>query len=152
MQRLLSITLFLGLAAFATLQLSAPVDGAGFEGATPDETPLGEAMEEIETHIRTLRKSLKDPAQNEASLTAIVGLQHAVAKAKVEAPHMAEPMEGKAKVDFVLAYRKAMIAFDRDLLTLEENVIDGDLETAMATYKGIRAREDKGHERFTADE
>lgn len=147
MRRLLSITLFLALAAFTSLQLTAPADGAGL-----DETPLGEAMEEVETHIRTLRKSLKDPAQNATSLTAIVGLQHAVAKAKVESPHMAESMEGKPKEEFVTAYRKAMIAFGRDLLTLEENVVDGDLETAMVTYKGIRAREDKGHERFTEDE
>lgn len=147
MRRLLSLTLFLALAAFASLQLTAPA-----ESAVLDDTPLGEAMEEIETHMRTLRKSLKDPAQGATSLTAVVGLQHAVAKAKVEAPPMSETMEGAAKQEFVSAYRKAMIAFDRDLLTLEENLVDGDMEAAMTTYKAIRKREDSGHERFTADE
>ena len=37
----------------------------------------------------------------------------------------------------VVAYRKAMIAFDRDLLTLEENLLDGDMEAVLESVFGV---------------
>jgi soluble cytochrome b562 len=119
---------------------------------TPDEGPLAEAMEEMDAHMRTLRKTLKDPARGADSLAAIVGLQGAVNAAKVEVPPMARGLEGEAREAFVRDYRKAMIDLGEDLLALERHVVDGDLEKAMEAYKAVRKHEDPGHERFTEEE
>lgn len=118
---------------------------------TLDETPLAEAMETIEDEMRVLRKSLKDPAQNSASLTSIVAMQGAVAKAKILSPQMAGTQPAEKREAFVIDYRRTMIGMARQLLDLEELVLDGKNEEAGTLFKEIRRLEDSGHERFTED-
>ncbi len=142
MRRLLLLALLLP-AALWTL----PTAG----GAALDDGPLATAMEDMDAHLRTLRRTLKDPESRDASLEAIVGLQDAVGRAKVLVPPMARGLEGEAHAAFVRDYRKAMIALGADLLVLEGHVVDGDQEKALEAYKAVRKHEDPGHERFTEE-
>ena len=137
-----------------TLALAAPLallalPPAG--GAPLDESPLGDAMAELDDHLRTLRRTLKDPEARAKSLEAIVGLQGAVLRAKVEVPPMANGLEGEARATFVRDYRKAMIALQQDVHLLEGHVLDGNDDEALATFKLVRKHEDPGHDRFTEE-
>lgn len=116
-----------------------------------DHGPIAEAMETMEDELRVLRKSLRDPAQNESSLKSIVAFQVAVGSAKVAAPPMVAKQPAEKRAELTNAYRKMMIDLSHKLLTLEELVLDGKLEEAQTLFKEIRGMEEDGHERFTSD-
>lgn len=112
---------------------------------------MDEAMEQLEDNLRVLRKSMKDEAMVETSLEAVLGMQEAVAQCKHAVPPMAEALEGAPRKEFMKAFRLQFIGLDRDLLTLEEQLLKSEFAKAKETYKLVRKHEDEGHERFTED-
>ena len=108
-------------------------------------------MEVMEDELRVLRKSLKDQTKQATSLKSIVAMQDAVSKAKVQTPPMAESQPAEKRADFVKEYRRMLIRMGKQLLDLEELVLDGKTEEAGVLFKEIRNMEDSGHERFTDD-
>ncbi|MFT7668305.1 MAG: hypothetical protein ACI8X5_000996 [Planctomycetota bacterium] len=129
-------------------------------GSKPSQDPDGaheehglEAdMEEMSDHLRALRKSLKDPQQNPASLLTIVGMQEAVGRAKQQAPPIASNLPEDKRPAFLQEYRLEMIKVAQKLLDLEALVLQSKMEEALVTYKELRGMEEPGHERFAGDE
>ena len=117
-----------------------------------DETPMAEAMHEVEDALKSLRRSVRDPEALEDSLASVIVAQRASIECKVLVPAMTEKLPEAERAAFVKAYRIEMIAFERALLDLEQALLEGkDVETLREMYKGLKEMEDPAHERFTED-
>lgn len=117
-----------------------------------DESEIDRQMEVVEDAIGKLRRSLRDEAKNEESLTAVATIEAAVLKSKLLTPKMAAAVPEAEREAFVRAYRKELCAMLRDLLELEDALLDRDYERAAPIFKQVRQLEEPAHERFTADE
>ncbi|HBF22515.1 MAG TPA: hypothetical protein DDW23_01750 [Planctomycetes bacterium] len=113
--------------------------------------PLEERMLVLKRGMRSLRRSLKDPEKDAASLDVIVEMQKAVAEGKLIPPPMVDAIPKEGRDEFVLDYRKLMILTQQELLKLEMGLLENDRDSAKAAYDALKAMEDAGHERFTED-
>ena len=117
-----------------------------------DESEIDRQMEIVEDAIGKLRRSLRDEAKNEESLASAATIEEAVLKAKLLTPKLTATLPEGEREAFVRAYRKELCALLRDLLELEEALLDRDYEPTKELFKKLRETEDPAHERFTADE
>lgn len=113
-----------------------------------EEHPLEAAMSRIEGAMKSLRRSVRDVEQRSASLTELDALQHAAIDAKSLVPPMAKKLEGAAREELLLAYRRTLTVVLQRALELEQAVIDGDVERSKTAWEALSALEDEGHEKF----
>ena len=113
--------------------------------------PLEERMLVLKKGMRFLRRSLKNPEKDAASLDFIIEMQKAVAEGKLIPPPMVDAIPKEGRTGFVLDYRKLMILTQQELLKLEMGLLENDRDSAKAAYDALKAMEDTGHERFTED-
>jgi soluble cytochrome b562 len=136
----------LGLLLLSGLMLAAVPAGTV---RAADETPLAKAMEEMQDELKKLRKSVKAPTENAASLASLDKLQAATVASKAMVPAKAAKMPEAEKAKFVAAYRKDMALLLEHLCKIEVAVADGDNAKAEELFKGIKKLEDDGHEKYT---
>ena len=127
------------------------VSGAGEEPEAEEATEIEAAMLELQSALKRLRRSVRDPAAIAASLEQLDIAQAACVRAKAREPLRTESEEESARPAFLAAYRSELIAMLRDLVSLEEAVLAGRSEEAGALVKKIQASEDPQHERFMQD-
>lgn len=114
-----------------------------------EETELDKDMLEVKAKVRSLRRSLRDPAQNEASLADLQILETRVLTAKARIPRNTKDLPEAERAAYVLAYRADMITFLSTALAVESSLLAGDQEAAQEHFKSFRAQEDPAHEKFT---
>lgn len=144
--------LLLALLPAAALSLGL---AGGASPTTPqdhEESPLEEAMLDLEEAVGKLRRTLRDEAKTAESLEYLLLAQRATFRARLETPSMTADLPEADRAAFQRDYRKVMVELLTTQLRLETALLDGDLETARATFKEMRPIEDKGHDRFTHDE
>jgi len=149
---LLALVLILPFAAARARAAIAPQDGAGQASEPAADGPLQIAMETIEENLGRLRRALREDADVPEALAAVAAMQEATLRAKLlEPPHAAKVPEAERPA-FLRDYRKLLIRLATAQLALETALLDGDLESARALFKEVRAFEDQGHERFTEED
>lgn len=133
--------------------LLAAQDPAGAPAPTgePETSELAEHMEHIEVLVGKLRRSLRKPEQKADSLGHVAEMQAATLASKGLVPAMATRLPEAERPAFVTAYRIDMVAMLSALLELELALLEDRHEEANAIFKRVRAMEDSGHERFTAE-
>ena len=94
------------------------------------ESVLHGSMEDLNATLRKVNRMVKDPEQLGAAVELVVSMERNVLDSKGEVPHRAEALEGAAKDEFVLAFRRDMI---RLLVTLTE------LESGLPRRQGRRS-------------
>jgi soluble cytochrome b562 len=148
-----SISLFsFALAALFLVLPSAPAGAARQDEATEDDTPLLKDMEVIQDQLKFLRRNLKKPEENPASLAAIQEMQRAAVACKAMDFPMAEAAEGEAREKLLTGYKLEMIGLIESLLQMERALLAGDNDKARELYKTVKAFEDSGHEKFLEEE
>jgi len=113
--------------------------------------PLEERMLVLKRGMRSLRRGLKDPEKDTASLKIVTEMAAAVGQGKLLPPPMIEAVPEEKRDDFLLEYRKSMVSMQMELLKLEMGLLEGDRKAAKASYESLKEMEDAGHERFTED-
>lgn len=148
------LTLFASDLARSTAAPSADHENSPRNSAVrvDDHGALEEGMEAIKSSIRSLRRSLKKPEMDAASLATVAKMQVATIRAKGEVPHMTGTLPEQEQPAFVKAYRHEMIRLMRATLTLEAAIVDGEREAIQEAFSALRKLEDPAHERFTEDE
>ena len=136
-------------ALLLTLVSTAVVLGAGPQDEEHSE--MKEHMELIEGAVKSLRRSLRDPANLEQSLALLTEIQAATIASKALPPRMTESVPEGERAAFVAAYRGMMLDFLEHQIDLERALLTGDEEAVKAAFKEVRDMEDTGHERFTED-
>ena len=136
----------LGLLLLSGLMLAAVPAGTV---RAAEDTPLAKAMEEMQDELKKLRKSVKAPAENAASLASLDKIQAATVASKGLVPAKAAKMPEAEKAKFVAAYRKDMAALLAHLVQIEVAILDGDQAKAEELFKGLKKMEADGHEKFS---
>ena len=132
--------------------IDSPFVEALQEPAQEEEVgPLEERMLVLKRGMRALRRGLKDPEKDAASLEIVTEMAAAVGQGKILPPPMIEAIPEEKRDDFLLEYRKSMVSMQMELLKLEMGLLEGDREAAKASYESLKEMEDAGHERFTED-
>lgn len=120
--------------------------------AAVQETRLMAHMERMEQALDTLRRSLREPAENAKSLDLVQEMLEAALASRRETPKMTASLPEGERAAFVLEYRKQMVRLAGALLDLEVALLDGNHEEALKVYKNLKKMEEAGHERFTEGE
>ena len=152
MTALRSASLFaLALTALFLALPSTPVEAARQDEATEDDTPLLKDMEVIQDQLKFLRRNLKKPEENPASLAALQEMQRAAVACKGMSFPMADRAEGEAKAELIKGYKLETIGLIESMLQMERALLEGDNDKARELYKTVKAFEDSGHEKFTEE-
>jgi len=147
-----STSLFaLALAALFFALPSAPAEAAHQDEATEDDSPLLKDMEVIQDQLKFLRRNLKKPEENPASLAALQEMQRAAVACKGMPFPMADRAEGEAKAELIKGYKLETIGLIESMLQMERALLEGDNDKARELYKTVKAFEDSGHEKFTEE-
>ena len=117
-----------------------------------EDTPLMQQMEQIEHAHHFLRRSLKDPAQDDKSLEQCVIAEQACLTAKQLTPKMAARVEAADKAQFVKDFRTGIAALLVQFVNVETALLAGDRPGADAAWKQLEKMEDEGHNNFTDGE
>lgn len=153
-------TLLMGLAATALVIGLARVGTAAYgnspaqdpEKQEPEtETELARQMEIVEDGLRSLRRSVRDPAKKADSLAAVIACERAIVAAKSEVPSMAARVPEAEREAFVTAFRLEMLGLLENFLVLEKALLEGRNDELRDLYKVLKGLEDPAHERFTED-
>jgi hypothetical protein len=131
----------------ASLLVIAPVNGRFAQAA--EDTELMKQMEAMQDHLKKLRKSIKDPKENAASLETLTKFQEATVLSKQQVPARAAMVPEAERPKFIAAYRKEMAALLEHLCKIEVAILDGDNAKAEELFKGLKKIEDDGHEKYS---
>ena len=135
-------------ALFITLP-TTPIEAARQLETVDDDSPLLQEMDVIQDQLKLLRRNLKKPEENPASLKAIQEMQRAAVACKAMDFPMAEAAEGEAKAELIKGYKLEMISMIETILQMERALLADDNDKARELYKTIKGFEDSGHEKFT---
>jgi soluble cytochrome b562 len=131
----------------AALLVIAPVNSRFAQAA--EDTELMKQMEAMQDHLKKLRKSIKDPKENAASLETLTKFQEATVISKQQVPARAAMVPEAERPKFIAAYRKDMAALLEHLCKIEVAILDGDNAKAEELFKGLKKIEDDGHEKYS---
>ena len=143
--------LALSLAALFLALPSAPAEAARQDGDTEEDSPLLKDMEVIQDQLKFLRRNLKKPEENPASLAALQEMQRAAVACKGMSFPMADRAEGEAKAELIKGYKLGTIGLIESMLQMERALLEGDNDKARELYKTVKAFEDSGHEKYTEE-
>jgi|SRR4051812_16858502 soluble cytochrome b562 len=133
----------------AAMLVIAPGSSRLAFAAEDKDTELAKHMEEIQDNLKKLRKTVKDPAQNKASLEALTKIQLATVASKALPPKKAETKPEAERPKYIADYRKDMVALLDHLGKIEVALLDNDNAKAEELFKGLKKVEDDGHEKFS---
>jgi soluble cytochrome b562 len=141
----------LSLVALFLALPSAPAEAARQDGDTEEDSPLLKDMEVIQDQLKFLRRNLKKPEENPASLAALQEMQRAAVACKGMSFPMADRAEGEAKAELIKGYKLETIGLIESMLQMERALLEGDNDKARELYKTVKAFEDSGHEKYTEE-
>lgn len=135
------------------LAFSGLTIGSSFSsGAQDEDTPLQEAMSEVNSNLRSFRKALKgDQPDKEVALSKLLGIQAAVQRAKVEVPPSSEGQSAERGRAHTLAFRKDLIGLQKALLDLEVKVLDEKYSEIDVAIRGLLEKKKAGHDKYIED-
>ncbi len=109
---------------------------------------LEHLMESIARSMKKLEKQVADPKQNEASLKLVTEIASAVQQAKLIVPGGVKRLPESDRAKAATEYRKMMGNVQRELLDLEDNLLDNKNEDAVENVKTIREVQKTGHDEY----
>jgi len=118
------------------------------KGEKEETTELHRKMEQIGEIVSSLRKQLKDPAQNADSLQKVVQLEKLTLECKELQPALLAKIPAAEQAEFLFNYRKEMVRMMTELMTLELLIAEGKNEEASKQYRDVIRVKYSGHEKF----
>jgi soluble cytochrome b562 len=142
----------MGVLLLAAL-IAAPIGIANFGTAhaaddDEEELPLEEVMATVSSRHKRMRRSITDASKRETNITYVVEMQAAAAQAKLYKPAMIKSVPESQQAKFLAAYSKSMNLLIRELLVLEEALIDGKMDAAKASYDKLSGMKKTAHDKF----
>ena len=129
--------------------LAAPALGAAEE---KKDTELSKKMEQIETGLKKLRRTLRKTEENADSLKTIGEVKKLMEECKKLAPAMASSVPEAQRAKFIESYKKDMDAVIAEMGKMEKAVKDGKNADAQAVLKKLTAMEEDGHGKYIKDD
>ena len=145
---------FWGVLLLAAL-IAAPIGianfGAAYAADDEEELPLEEVMATVSSRHKRMRRSITDASKRETNITYVVEMQAAAAQAKLYKPAMIKSVPESQQAKFLAAYSKSMNLLIRELLVLEEALIDGKMDAAKASYDKLSGMKKTAHDKFVEE-
>jgi hypothetical protein len=135
--------------SFASSSQQAPPPAAKHHG---DETPLMKEMEKLDAAMQLLKRSVREPAQDEKSLEQVAIAEQVCLAAKALVPKMAAHVADAERTKFVAKYRREMAQLLVHFAQLETALLDGDHDQAKKLWSKLDELEQQGHDSFTEGE
>ena len=139
------------LAALSFALPTDPAEAARLDDGVEDDSPLLKDMEVIQDQLKFLRRNLKKPEENQASLAALQEMQRAAVACKGMSFPMADAASDNAKAELIKGYKLETIGLIEAMLQMERALLEGDNDKARELYKTVKAFEDSGHEKYTEE-
>ncbi len=144
------------LATLLALALVAPMGLSGLSNAFADGHEKGEDKKEkledlmgvVNSGHKKLKRMVADPAKKADAVEAVRQMIVASAKSKNQVPTMAKKVPADKMDAFVAGYQKGMNVLIKELMTLEEALLDGNKEAASASYDKLGAIKKEYHDKF----
>jgi soluble cytochrome b562 len=96
---------------------------------------VGKAMEGLKDGLKAVSKSIKDPAQNEATLKTLHTMQGHAMSAKTEKPANLEEIEEAKRAEHTAMFRADLSRLLKELCDMEIAVLEGKNEEAAALIR-----------------
>jgi soluble cytochrome b562 len=116
------------------------------------DTELQKKMEEIESGLKKLRRTLRKPEENAESLKTIAKVKEAMEASKKLAPAMASSVPEGERAKFIESYKKDIDGVIAEMNKMEKAVKDGKNADAQAVLKKLSDMEEAGHEKYIKDD
>ena len=145
----MSRLLTMGFAVLLVCGLSVGLVATAADQPAAADTELAKHMEEPEDHLKKLRRSLRKAEENAESLQHIDKALEEAVECKALLPAKAARVPEAERAQFVNNYRKDMVAVIMDLCQMELAVLEGNNDRAQEIHKGLKTKEDEGHEKYT---
>ena len=120
----------------------------------PDDSPLVEAMSELNSSLRKFRRAVKAESPDQAvALAELLKMQAAAHASKLETPEKAKA-DGLSAADaraMTRDYRKALISCEKALLDLEVLILDEKYSEVDVAIRGLLEIKKGGHDKFIED-
>jgi soluble cytochrome b562 len=117
-----------------------------------EDTPLSKEMAAMNKALRSLKKSVNDPAEKAANLAAIDKMKaNVTASAKLE-PAKTKDQPAAEKAAYIEKYKKQMADLEKAFDELRAAVDKGDTNAAQTAFEKLSDLKEKGHKDFAPDE
>ncbi len=116
------------------------------------KTELHHQMEQIDTGMKKLRRTLRKKESNPESLEWITKIEEAAIACKQMTPSRATTLPSDQQAQFVISYRKQMVQLIGTMVKMESALLDDDNAKAQEAYKQLKDMEDEGHDKFMQDD
>ncbi|MCL4210801.1 MAG: hypothetical protein HRU76_02500 [Phycisphaeraceae bacterium] len=137
------------VAAVAAALIAAAPRGAN----RGDDVSLHDRMEVLRNNLRSLARSVGDPAKQQESLKLVAEMQKHIVAAKEQPAPKLDTLPAAEREPYGLAYRKAMTEVLEELARLEIDIIDRNAEQATKRIReNLVKMRDAAHEKFNVDE
>ena len=148
--RLLNLTLVGSLCVLPLFFLTSatPVERGSAPALVEEGEALLDAMEEVQSGMRALRKMIKTPDQKDACVELIGNMQKQLASIVTEVPKPFGELSDADRLTWGVDFKRGILATAMKLVDLEEQVLKGEVERAQATYKELGKMKKSGHEKF----
>jgi hypothetical protein len=139
---------------FLVAGLAAPLASPGAEDkkAKEEPVPLKKVMEEMSSTLRQLRRQVKDPAKDEATLQAIAAMEQSVVKAKSTVPPSMEAMPQAKQAEALRAYRLRLVDVLTTTLAVEKAVLESRHGEAAGLVAKLELLRDECHKTLGIEE
>ncbi len=124
---------------------------ARLDDSDEEESPLEEAMSQIQSGGRSVRRALRKK-DVPAALVAIGKAQAGVVAAKGLIPVVAESAQGEERAALLHDYRSRMIAVLEQWVLMEKALLAGKIDVANAVSKKLSELKKSGHEKYDIDD
>jgi len=138
------------IAGTAVIWLATPRHSAAEEKKA--KTELHKQMEQIDTGMKKLRRTLRKKESNPESLEWISKIEQAAIISKQMTPSRAATLPADQQPQFVVAYRKRMAQLVGEMLKMETALLDDDNAKAQDVFKELKTIEEDGHDKFMQDD
>ncbi len=149
--------LALAVAGAAVLILPAALPSFGprqepGEKHKEDETPLEKQMERIDRGMKTLRRSVTDPAKTADNVVLVRGMEEAALLAVPLCPDPFTPMDETQKTVWRIGFERRILAVADGLLQLEQALVENRLEDAKKQHEALMKLKKDGHNTYIPPE
>lgn len=141
----------LSLAFLGTLLVATPLARPVQDGSEHADSPLGAAMEGLQSAVRRLRKLIEQPDNRDACLEVVRGMQANALEAFGHPPDL--PLgEDATPVAWRVGFQRQILALLDQLLVLELAVDEGRVDDAKAAYGELSRIKGEGHDLYQREE
>ena len=133
--------------SFEAGEVLAPAATTSVPVAADDDEALHEAMEGMQSGLRSLRKQISPEGKAEA-LETVRAMQVHTVVAFGYIPAIPEGTDAATTLTWGTDYKARMLKLGLELVALEELLLQDDIDGAKATYRKLSTHKKEGHDKY----